>query len=182
MPIPLPSRTPAGPHRRSVLTGALALGAAFSAPLLTACSDDGAPARKQADSATAKLRDRAVRDSAALLARYDATLEAHPALAGRLRPLRAEVDRHTQAFATPRPARTPSGTSGGASASAGSAPESPAIPAERAEALAALAEAEQRLADSRATVLLHASPDLARLLASVAAAGAAHVYLLKEGG
>ncbi|SCE29400.1 hypothetical protein GA0115240_14964, partial [Streptomyces sp. DvalAA-14] len=40
---------------------------------------------------------RAARDSVGLLARYDAALAAHPALAARLAPLRAEVARHVAA-------------------------------------------------------------------------------------
>lgn len=48
-------------------------------------------------------------------------------------------------------------------------------------ALAELAAAERALADRRAKALLDVPGELARLLASVAAAGAAHAYLLNEG-
>ncbi|CAM5693250.1 hypothetical protein SCALM49S_02578 [Streptomyces californicus] len=41
-----------------------------------------------------------------------------------------------------------------------------------------LATAERRRADAHAEALLEAGPELARLLASVAAAAAAHAYLL----
>jgi hypothetical protein len=44
-----------------------------------------------------------------------------------------------------------------------------------------LAAAERTLADRRATQLLDVPGELARLMASVAAAGAAHAYLLTEG-
>jgi hypothetical protein len=54
-------------------------------------------------------------------------------------------------------------------------------PGTKEAALAALASAEKSLADSRTGALLDAPPELARLLASVAAAGSCHVLLLKEG-
>ncbi|MCZ0993147.1 hypothetical protein O1L44_08540 [Streptomyces noursei] len=54
------------------------------------------------------------------------------------------------------------------------------MPADERSARAALADAERTLADSRTAALVTAPPELARLLASVAAAGAAHAYLLTE--
>ncbi|MFE9095571.1 hypothetical protein [Streptomyces sp. NPDC007264] len=68
--------------------------------------------------------------------------------------------------------------SGSASVPASSSP----VPADPGSALAGLAAAERALADRRATALLEAPGELARLLASVAAAGAVHAYLLTEGG
>jgi hypothetical protein len=56
------------------------------------------------------------------------------------------------------------------------------VPDSEKEALAALAKAERKLAGTRAKALVTAPPELARLLASVAACGGAHVYLLEEGG
>ena len=47
--------------------------------------------------------------------------------------------------------------------------------------LAELASAERALADRRTKALEEVPGELARLLASVAAAGAVHVYLLTEG-
>ncbi|MEV5134086.1 hypothetical protein AB0K87_27050, partial [Streptomyces sp. NPDC053705] len=55
-----------------------------------------------------------------------------------------------------------------------------AAPADARAALRELAAEERRVADGRATALLNAEPELARLLASIAAAGAAHAYLLTE--
>ncbi|MGK5548386.1 hypothetical protein ACSNOH_27200 [Streptomyces sp. URMC 127] len=52
------------------------------------------------------------------------------------------------------------------------------MPSDEKAALAALAEAERRTADDRTKALGSAPSELARLLASVAAAGAAHAYLL----
>ncbi|MDG9720103.1 hypothetical protein [Streptomyces sp. DH24] len=55
------------------------------------------------------------------------------------------------------------------------------VPGDEKDALAGLAAAERVLAERRSGALLDAPGELARLLASVAAAGAAHVYLLTEG-
>lgn len=108
---------------------------------------------------------RAARESAALVARYDAVAAAHPSLAARLAPLRAEVARHVEAFGGKPPAP----------AAAAGPEQSPAA------ALTALAAAERKLADRRAVALLTVPGDLARLMASVAAAGAGHVVLLNSG-
>jgi hypothetical protein len=153
---------PAGPRRRALL----AVPAAVS--LLGGCSGSGVrsvSATTRSAVPGAALRATAGRDSIRLLALYDAAVAAHPALAGLLGPLRDDVARHAQAF--------------GARQSAVSA--SPQAPATASAAVAALAATEQALADARATALLDAPPELARLLASVAAAGAVHVLLLKEG-
>ena len=56
-----------------------------------------------------------------------------------------------------------------------------AVPADQRDALTELAAAERTLADERAKALLGLPGELARLLASVAAAGAAHAFLLTEG-
>ncbi|WP_189981264.1 hypothetical protein [Streptomyces capoamus] len=172
MPYPPSSRIPPGPRRRSLLASAA------GAALLTGCSagsDDGGTG----PSAAARARARAARDSRGLLGHYDAVLAAHPGLAERLRPLRAQVAAHAAAFeegttATASATATASGT-GTASASA------VAVPAGEKEAVAGLAGAERALADRRAGELLKVPGELARLLASVAAAGAAHAYLLTEG-
>jgi hypothetical protein len=157
----------AGPRRRAVLA------VPAVAALLGGCSDGavekaGVTTRKAPASTSpeVRLRAQAARDSVALLAKYDTVIAAYPALAGGLGPLRAEVARHAQAF--------------GAKPAAGTVAPTPA-PAGKRAALAALASAEQSLADARTTALLDAPAELARLLASVAAAGACHVLLLKEG-
>ncbi len=111
--------------------------------------------------------------------RYDAVIAAHPGLAERLRPLRAEAVRHAQAFGG-GPGRKASPSPSPSSSSA--APSAAAVPADDKDALVSLAVAERELADRRAQALLDMPGELARLLASVAAAGAAHVYLLTEGG
>ncbi len=165
VPYPPPSRIPSGPRRRSLLASAA------GAALLVGCSD-GAGSGDAGPSAAERARARAARDSRELLERYDAVLAAHPGLAERLRPLRARVAAHAAAFedgTTPTPAPTRS--------SAAPAP----VPAAEKDALAGLAAAERALADRRAEELLEVPGEPARLLASVAAAGAAHAYLLTEG-
>jgi hypothetical protein len=54
------------------------------------------------------------------------------------------------------------------------------VPGTPEDALAGLAAAERGLADRRAEALLGVPGELARLLASVAAAGAGHAYLLSQ--
>lgn len=165
-------------RRRTLLAGAALGGAA----LLTGCAEDDGPDRAERSSAADRLRKRTAGDSTTLLARYDATLAAHPALEERLRPLRSEVARHAQAF-TDRDAPSPSGAPSPSSApSKGPAHKAaaPAVPEDERAARGALADAERTLADARTQELLGAPPELARLLASVAASGAAHAYLLAE--
>ncbi|MEW2417097.1 hypothetical protein AB0953_25655 [Streptomyces sp. NPDC046866] len=188
MPWTLPSR----PSRRSLLAGAAG---AAGAALLTGCS--GGPDAAQTDPALPlerRMRASAVRESRRLLERYDATAAAHPALAARLAPLRAAVAAHTSALASSgaadgSAASGPGAAGGSAAPSApGAAPApgpggSPAgsgepVPPKPEEALAALADAERSLAESRTVALAGAPGELARLLASVAACGAVHAYLL----
>ncbi|MFE9614056.1 hypothetical protein [Streptomyces sp. NPDC006012] len=174
MPLSPSSRALPGPRRRTLLTSAA------GTVLLVGCSggngDSGTTGA--GPSADERARARAARDSRELAARYDAVLAAHPDLAQRLRPLRAEVAAHAKAFGAG--AKDPSPTE--STTAAGSAGPAAAVPADRAKALASLATAERDLADRRAKALLEVPGELARLLASVAAAGAAHTYLLTDGG
>ncbi|MFJ8201546.1 hypothetical protein [Streptomyces sp. NPDC096152] len=197
MPFPSASRALLGPRRRSLLASAA------GAALLVGCSA-GSDAAGDGPSSADRARARAARDSQALVERYDAVIAAHPALAARLRPLRAEVAAHRDAFggaATASPgaeeSRAAAGSrptagataEGGDVASSSAAPSAsvpgatgvPGVPGDAKEALAQLAAAERSLADRRAQALLRVPGELARLLASVAAAGAAHAYLLTEG-
>ncbi|MGP4047210.1 hypothetical protein [Streptomyces sp. 2A115] len=182
MPFTLPSRTPSGPRRRSLLAGAAGAGAA----LLASCSasDSSSETTKGSPSAADRARARAARDSERLAERYAAVLAVHPALAGRLSPLRAEVVRHAKAFGGEK--RASASPSGAASAHPSAAPSpspsaSPDVPLEEKDAVAELAAAERALADRRTKELLEVPGELARLLASVAAAGAVHAFLLTEG-
>jgi hypothetical protein len=151
------------------------------AALLTGCSDgedpdsDGARGARSV-SAAQRIKARAARDSGDLLDRYEAALAAHPALAARLGPLRDEVARHAKSFGAPARPAAPASTS----ASPSPSPSPSASPASEKDTVRALAEAERQLADRRAAALVDAPAELARLLASVAAAGAGHAYLLTK--
>ncbi|MER5359357.1 hypothetical protein [Streptomyces sp. NPDC002785] len=164
-----------GTTRRGAFTatGVIALGA-----VLAGCGDgtgrredsaraDAASAAEQASAARAEktLRADAARTSRELLARYEQVVRAHPATAAGLSPLQDAVRAHAKALA-PDGGKTlvfsrTRATDAGA-------------------ALKELAAAERRTADTHTTTLLKAPPELARLLASIAAASAAHAYLLTE--
>ncbi|WP_326759270.1 hypothetical protein OHB35_16575 [Streptomyces phaeochromogenes] len=178
MPFTLPSRIPSGPRRRSLLAGAAGVGAA----LLTGCSssDSSSGTTGGSTSAAERARARAARDSERLAERYEAVLAVHPALAERLSPLRAEVVRHAKAFGGGKGASKSASPSASASESPSPGP-SAEVPAVEKDALAELAAAERTLADRRTKALMDAPGELARLLASVAAAGAVHAFLLTEG-
>ncbi|MFF3097632.1 hypothetical protein [Streptomyces cyaneofuscatus] len=159
-----------GTTRRGALTatGALALGA-----VLTGCGDDdksqgrSGPVRTEAEAVRVEkaLRTAAARTAALTLAHYDLAAEAHPALAEGLAPLRTAVREHAKALAVKgRKAAAPPGP----------------VSADARAAVKELAAAERRRADAHAEALLTAEPELARLLASVAAAAAVHAYLLTE--
>lgn len=183
--------------------GALLAVGATAGGLLTACSggdDDGAdePGTAAAVRAEKALRVRSTRTSRELLRQYDAVLELHPDQATRLTPLRDSVALHVTALSPPPPKKEESGKpkpspSESASASASASPDgapvgdvggagpTPFVPADPGKAVRELAAAERRSADAHAEALVHAPPELARLLASLAAAGAAHAYLLTKG-
>ncbi|WP_392672955.1 hypothetical protein [Streptomyces sp. LN785] len=188
-----------GTTRRSALTatGVIALGAA-----LAGCGDDAdrggkgsapAGAREAAAKAESTLRATAARASGSLLTEYEQVITAHPATGAGLAPLRDAVRAHTEALRqggstsppSPGTALSPGGDkaaspgsvpSGGATASASSGPAAVGARA----AVKELAASERRTADAHAAALLTAPPELARLLASIAAACAAHAYLLTE--
>lgn len=207
MSFPLPSRTPSGPRRRTLLAaaaGAFALAGCSAAPESSNDTTGGSP------SLADRARARAARDSMTLSDRYTAVIAAHPGLAERLGPLRAEVVRHATAFgggsagasgAASAPvsgAPTVSASSGDSASASSSAPASespsasssasssasagvsPGVAARPKDALADLASAELKLADERTQALVDVPGELARLLASVAAAGAAHAFLLTK--
>ncbi|AQU66261.1 hypothetical protein BBN63_08355 [Streptomyces niveus] len=194
-----------GTTRRGAL---LAVGAAAGG-LLTACTDgdDGSrgPTSAAAVRAAKALRVKSAGTSRELLRQYDAVLERHPDQATRLTPLRSAVARHVTALSPPQPPKkkggsakpSPSlpassvpssapssapslGTAAGDTGDAASGP-APSVPADPGAAIRELAAAERRASDAHADALVHAPPELARLLASLAAADAAHAYLLTEG-
>ncbi|MEU1854053.1 hypothetical protein ABZ499_33540 [Streptomyces sp. NPDC019990] len=183
MPFPSSPRARSGPRRRSLLAvGSTALALAGC----TVGHEDPGERGDGRSAAERRARARAARDSEALVKRYDAVIAARPALTELLWPLREETRRHVRAFtggsrqATPSPSTSASSSSSPAASAA--PPSAVAVPGNDKDALAALASAERELADRRAKALLDVPGELARLLASVSAAGAAHVYLLTEGG
>ncbi|MDQ0933074.1 hypothetical protein [Streptomyces turgidiscabies] len=179
MPFPPPSHTPPGPRRRTLLASAA------GAALLVGCSAESDKSTTSAGSPSAaeRARARAAHDSAGLVRQYDTAIAAFPGLAEPLSQLRAEVVRHAEAFGggKPTPPATPTPTSTPTSASASPSASASVAPTSERDALVGLAAAERALVDRRTKALLEVPGELARLLASVAAAGAAHVYLLTEG-
>jgi hypothetical protein len=180
-----------GPRRRAVLAGTA--GALFVAGTTAGCTDDAeSPAQRRARvDAARRLRRAAADDSESLLSRYTSTAAVHPALGGLLAPLREAVARHVEVFGetgTARgrrddaPAGGTDGPGGGAGAPGSGGPgNKTAVPGDEGRALAVLADAERRTADARMRALADAPPELARLLASVAAAGSTHAFLLAKG-
>ncbi|MGD9481669.1 hypothetical protein WDH52_00165 [Streptomyces sp. TRM70308] len=172
---------PSGRPRRRAVLAAGAAGALAGA--LAGCTGDGAERRARRDAVErgAELRREAAGQSAALLERYRATAATHPALADRLAPLREHVTRHLDAFGGHRATGTAQGTGTARGADPARTPTGPVpVPGEERAALRALADAERGTARARTRALPGAPPELARLLASVAAAGEVHAYLLGE--
>ncbi|MFG2631659.1 hypothetical protein [Streptomyces sp. NPDC048473] len=164
-----------GTTRRGAFTatGAIAMGA-----LLAGCGDGpgrgedsgrtgAGTAAEQASAARAekKLRAAAARTSLELLGRYEQVVRAHPATTAGLSPLRDAVRAHAKALAPDGGQALAFSRSRAADAKA---------------AVKELAAAERHTADAHLAALMKAPPELARLLASIAAAGAAHAFLLTE--
>nr|WSW66481.1 hypothetical protein OG461_09935 [Streptomyces sp. NBC_00995] len=166
-----------GTTRRGALTatGAIAMGAA-----LAGCGSDGggddesagrkgsartAADRSSADRAETALRARARGVSTSLFAQYESVVRTHPATAAGLAPLRDAVRAHITAL--------------GPGDALGLVRTRPGTGDARA-AVRELAAAERRAAASHTQALMKAPPELARLLASVAAAASVHAYLLTE--
>ncbi|MFD7986887.1 ferritin-like domain-containing protein [Kitasatospora indigofera] len=173
----------------------LALGLLAAATVLTACTGSGhkdGGEQRQADP-DLPVRTRAVAATDALLAAYD-TVIAGPGAgrAGELQPLRAELLRHRAAFAEGLPSAAPSaggsatGSTAGATADSsgpatvGADPTATATAAAAVTTVAELGAAERRTAQARLADLPAASPDLARLLASVSASDALHAVALGD--
>lgn len=176
-------RPPAGPRRRSLVAGSLGALGTFGAltPLAAGCSGDGGGADDERSAEQDKrLRQEAAGQSLDLLARYDATADAHSGLAERLRPLRAATMRHAEVL-DGRDGDDGKGSEAGRR-TGHRGRHRPAVPGDEKAALAALGGAERRTAKARSAALVKAPPETARLLASLAAAGAAHSYLLGEDG
>ncbi|MFB7274849.1 hypothetical protein [Streptomyces sp. NPDC056244] len=173
-----------GTTRRHALRAAGAA-TATAAGLLTGCTPDSADGRVSSGTKAARaesaLRLRSADTSRELLGRYDAVLNAYPDESEALAPLRAAVARQVDALAPP--ARKPASPAPSARPSPSATARPPVLPAvagDAEQALKDLAAAERRTADAHTATLMDAPPELARLLASLAAASAAHAYLLSE--
>lgn len=119
-----------------------------------------------------KVRARITAEVRALAGRYEAVMTAHPAARPRLAPLAAEHEAHAEALLGPVDP-TPS-----ASGSTSATPVPPAVAETLDAALAELVVAERKASRRRSGQAGRASPELARLLASVAGCEAAHAALL----
>ncbi|MEN3585813.1 hypothetical protein AAH978_16870 [Streptomyces sp. ZYX-F-203] len=162
MPLPPPPRPASGPRRRTLLVS-------VAGATLLGCSGGPKPDPPDPRAAAADRElTRAARDSRTLVARYDAVLAAHPELDARLRPLRDETARHAAELGPPR-------------SPASGEPTTVAASDDPNSSLAELVAAERALTDRRFAALPDLPGEQARLLASVAAAGAVHAYLLTDG-
>jgi hypothetical protein len=158
--------------RRAVLRAALgAVAATVSAPAVTGC-DSGKPASSRAQQPDPLNPLYAA--TSALLARYEATIAALPALAPGLTPLRDDHRQHLRALAReigPGLASVSGGASGGPSPATD-------VPADSLSAIAALAAVEKEAATAARAACLAAPSYRAALLGSIAAARASHGEVL----
>ncbi|WP_329320939.1 MULTISPECIES: hypothetical protein [unclassified Streptomyces] len=205
-----PSRIPSGPRRRSLFASAagaaVLVGCSAPGPSSPAAAgrspsaEDAARARAARDSETLAARYAAVIAAHPPLAerleplRTEVVRHAQAFGGGARRPSGPPSASRSAASSSASAASSPSATStssassavsasSGSSASASasaSAGGSPAVPVREKDALADLASAELALVDRRTKALLDVPGELARLLASVAAAGAAHAFLLTK--
>jgi hypothetical protein len=163
------------PSRRSVLASGGLL-------LLAACTGS-TPVRAPQLTADQRLARQVAAEITVLVGAYAATIAAHPHTRGALGPLAAEHQAHLVALAALQPAPTgspspSSSTSTSPSVSASPSASSAAAAPSPAAARAALATAEEAAAARRRQQAQHAGPDLARLLASIAACEAVHALLV----
>jgi hypothetical protein len=177
---PGPSTTPPTPSPQPAATPAPTTASASAEPTITALSTDQLVARRVAAA------------EQALLAAYDAVAVAHPELAGRLTPFRADHAAHLQGLV---PGATPSTTTSATTAPSTTAPVSTApvssAPSSTASAgpplssppastaiLHQLADLERSAAAARLGDVATTSGSLARLIASIGGCEAAHAALL----
>ena len=140
-----------------------------STAIMTGCSSDDAdstaPTPSVSDQAPADPRVTAGAAEWQLVARYEATIAAHPQLAASLTPFLDHHKAHAAALGVGRPADA---------TIPGSAPKG------RTRALAVLAAAEATARDMRIDeCVLSEDPDTARLLAVIAASEASHAQALE---
>ena len=164
------SRAASGlPGRREVLVGASLL-------VLAGCLPGGDDEAEHEVDPELLERARIAAEVRALGRHYAAVIERFPAAGPRLTPLAAEHEAHAKALLGPVPKPSASGSP---SASPSASP--PVVPETVEEAVAGLVRAERAASRRRAIQAGQASPELARLLASVAGSEAAHAALLSAG-
>jgi hypothetical protein len=160
--------------RRSILVGGAGVAAGVATGALSGCTVFGRkPARPTAtatpDPAELAL-ERAVESETSLLAAYDATIAAYPALEGQLAPMRADHVAHLEALrpasASPTPQESPSTS------------PTPQVPRDANAAVADLVSFEHAAAADRVHDLGPLPARLAQLLASIGGSEAAHAALL----
>ena len=162
--------------RRGLLVG---LGALTVAGAATACGSDAAttspdPSPGSTGAAPDALRRDVATAERMLIASYDAAISAHPQLEGPLAVIRGQHADHLAAMGGE-----------GADPVAGPAPSAAATPGAgtAAEAVADLRRAEQAAArERRASCVAADDPELARLLALIAASEQSHAAALRRVG
>jgi hypothetical protein len=172
MPDPRPTRTPpveAALTRRQGLLGVLALGG-LGGLALAACSSPATPDQTVAPSASAAPVSPAVADEQALIARYDATIVAFPALAAALTTIRDQHGEHLVALGVAD------------SAPAATASDAPlSLPTDPRAAIGVLIDAERSAMRQRIDACVAATdPETARTLTFIAASEGSHVPALKD--
>jgi hypothetical protein len=157
------------PSRREVLVG----GALVA---LGGCLPDTEPAAP-ARSPEERLRARVADEVDDLAARYAAVIARFPQGRPELSMLAAEHEAHVRALRGRGPASRPRSPSPSPSATG---PAAPAVPETLAEARASLAVVERAASRRRGRQATGTGPELARLLASIAACEATHAALLER--
>jgi hypothetical protein len=179
VPVRMGDRQP-GHSRRTVLRAAL--GGAVAAVALGGCEPAKPEARPTPDPLAPFYRD-----TAALMATYDAVIAAQPALAQRLGPMRDAHRAHLAALARELGPAVPttagaSAPPAGAGASAPPAGAGASAPPAGADAFDTLHRAEQEGAAAATQACLAAPTYRAALLGSIAACRAGHVRMLERPG
>jgi hypothetical protein len=143
--------------------------------LISACtgSDDAEPPGPTPDQ---RLAARVTDEIRILAASYAATITRHPDTRAELAPLAAEHEAHIVALVALTP--TPSDSASPSNSSASPSPSPPPVPPTAAAAHTSLATSERAAAARRRGQAGRAGPELARLLASIAACEAVHAMLL----
>lgn len=157
-----------GVSRRAFLGLAVA-----SVPIISACTADEetSPTTPPAPAPTTEaaqdaLRSRVVAQETNLLARYDATVQAHPGLAPILTVIADQHREHRLALVSGEPPPSPESTP-------------PPVPSDPSAAVTELIAAERTAADERTGACEEAADvELARLLALIAASEAGHAEAL----